>query len=346
MDTLIKILVVILWNLIIPTLIGYLLTYFLKKEDRDNIALNFVIGLATVLGVFEPITLVAIYFKLSLTLLTHVFGVIWVLLSIASFLLNFKRFYAMIKKTPSILKSLNFFLAGAMLLIMFQAYVYVEYQHIDDDDAFFVATATTSIQSDSLYVQNPYTGYEYNSLPTRYIMSPFSIYYAVMSKITNIQATIYAHTYLPIILLLFVYLVYYIWGSVLFDNSRSIGMFLFFICILNIFGNYSEFTTQSFLLLRLWQGKAILAAGIIPLLIYLCYRIASDEKQSILWSVLFMTTSAASLVTSMGIFFAPISIGCWALVDLIRTKKVKRALMYLFCCLPCALYGIIYIMII
>jgi uncharacterized membrane protein len=131
----------------------------------------------------------------------------------------------------------------------------------------------------------------------------------------------------------------------LFASSSEVGIFLFIICILNLFGNYSEFTTQSFLLLRVWQGKAILAAGIIPLIIYMCYRISADEKQRILWIFLFFTTSAACLVSSMGIFLAPISVGCWALVDLIKARKIKRTLTYFVCCLPCMVCGVIYILI-
>jgi hypothetical protein len=345
MDTLINILFVILWNLIIPTLIGYLLTFFLKKDDRDNIALNFILGLVAVFGIFEPITLVAFYLKVSLTLLTNFMAIIWIALSILSIIINLKRFIRVIKKTREVFKAFNLFMLGAMLLILLQAYVYVGYEHIDDDDAFFVATATTAVVNDNLYVRSPYSGVVYGKLPTRYILSPFSIYYAVMSKLTNIHATIYAHLYLPIILLFFVYMVYYIWGKVLFNNSRSIGMFLLLICILNIFGNYSEFTTQSFLLLRLWQGKAVLAAGIIPLVIYICYRVTKEDRQWTLWGALFLTTSAASLVSSMGIFLTPVSIGCWALVDLFRTRKLKRTLTYMLCCLPCVICGIIYIII-
>jgi len=340
-----KILLILLWNGIVPLLIGYLITYFFKKEDRDNLALNYVLGLVTVFGIFEPITLVAIYLKLSLTLLTNTMLFIWIALCVVSVIVNMKRFSKMIFKIPLVFKGFNFMMAVAMLLIVLQAYVYIEYEHIDDDDAFFVATATTAVENDNLYVRSPYSGLEYEKLPTRYILSPFSIYYAAISKLTGIHATIVAHLYLPIFLLLFVYLIYYLWGKTLFNNPKSTGVFLFFICILNLFGNYSEFTTQSFLLLRLWQGKAVLAAGIIPFIIYLCYRLTKEENQNMLWFGLLMATSAASFVSSMGIFLAPVAVGGWALVDLIWTRKIKKTMLYLGCCVPCMICGIIFIII-
>ena len=39
---------------------------------------------------------------------------------------------------------------------------------------FYVGTATTAVETDSLYAYNPYTGAAYNVLPSRYILSPVS----------------------------------------------------------------------------------------------------------------------------------------------------------------------------
>lgn len=345
MEILINILWILLWNLLIPTLIGYLFTRYLKVDNKDNIALNFTMGFIIVLGVFQPVILVAIYLKISLTLLTIVTKTIWIVLSVVSLFLNWKRVIQSIKKVPLICKSFNIFMVAAILLIIVQAYVYVGYEHVDDDDAFFVATASTAIANDNLYIQSPYSGADYKSLPTRYILSPFSIYYAVMSNLTDIHPSVYAHLFLPIILLIFVYLTYYLWGKEWFSNSESLGIFIILISFMNIFGNYSEFTTQSFLLFRLWQGKAFLAAGIIPYVLYLCYKIRKEDKARVLWITLLLSTSAASHVSSMGIFLAPIVIGVFAVVDSIVRRRVNKLPAFFICCLPCILCGVIYIII-
>jgi hypothetical protein len=317
----------------------------LKAEDKDNIALNYVLGVMVVMGLFEPITLIAIYLKLSFTLLVNVMQMVWIVLSIASIVLNYKRLFRIILKAPQLLRSFSVVMAVVILFILFQAYVYIGYEHVDDDDAFFVATATTTLENNNLYVNSAYSGGEYGTLPTRYILSPFSIYYAVMAKLTGLHPAIYAHLYLPVLMLLLVYFIYYIWGKVLFHDTKSVGIFLFFICVMNLFGNYSEFTTQSFLLLRLWQGKAVLAAGIIPFLLYICYRLTKDGDNKVLWLGMIMSTSAACLVSSMGIFLTPITIGCWALIELVRSRRVKNLLKYITCCLPCVICGIIYVII-
>lgn len=345
MDNLYNILWVFVWNCFIPILIGYFITKFIKTDRKDNLAFNFVVGFIAMLGIFQPITLLAIYFKTSLTLLTLVMKVIWIIVSILSLMLNAKRFIALFKVIPETLRKTRISIIMVLVMFLLQAYAYVGYQHIDDDDAFFVATATTAIENDNLYVKSPYSGLLYTSLPTRYILSPFSIFYAVMSKLTNIHATIYAHLYLPVILLSFVYLVYYLWGKEWFEDSSSLGLFLILVSILNIFGNYTEFTTQTFLLSRLWQGKAILAAGIIPFLLYLCYIIRKIDKPGICWVILIFATSAATHVSSMGIFLTPITVGCFAMVDAVQARKIKRPVKYILSCFPCVVCGVIYLII-
>ncbi|KAB1438261.1 DUF6077 domain-containing protein [Candidatus Galacturonibacter soehngenii] len=339
-----NILLIVLWNLIVPILIGYLITKFMKSDDKNNIAINFLIGFIVMLGIFQPITLIAIYLKVSLTFLTMLVKLVWGTLSIVSIVINHKRIFVTMSHVTIVLKKFNIYLFGALLLIMLQGYSYIAYEHIDDDDAFFVATATTAVANDNLYVKSPYSGVTYKNLPDRYILSPFSIYYAVMSKLTLVHATVYAHLFLPLVLLLFVYMVYYLWGKEWFQKSESLGVYLVLISIINIFGNYSEFTTQSFLLFRLWQGKAFLAAGILPFLLYLCYK-TRKEMEYLFFIALFFGTLAASHVSSMGIFLAPLLIGCWALVDLIMTKKLTRLFCYMLCCLPSILCGLLYVII-
>ena len=63
------------------------------------------------------------------------------------------------------------------ILILFQLVVVVLYAHMDEDDAFYVGTATTAVETDSLYAYNPYTGAAYNVLPSRYILSPVFLHF-------------------------------------------------------------------------------------------------------------------------------------------------------------------------
>ena len=102
----------------------------------------------------------------------------------------------------------------AGILILFQLVVVVLYAHMDEDDAFYVGTATTAVETDSLYAYNPYTGAAYNVLPSRYILSPFPAFLAVTSRLCGgLHPAIVAHTVFPAV---FVFLAY----VVLFQYSR------------------------------------------------------------------------------------------------------------------------------
>lgn len=348
MEILMDVILLVFWNLLIPVLIGYLVTKFVQNEVmKNNIPFNFVIGLIVMMGIFQPITLIGIYLKISLSFLTLIIKITWAILSVLSLILNRKRFILCICDMPSqIKKNCSSIIVIAVILFLVQIYVYVAFEHIDDDDAFFVATATTAVANNNLYINNPYTGGVLKSLPTRYILSPFSIYYAVMSQLIGTHPTVFAHLFLPLILLTFVYMVYYLWGKEWFQNKKSIGIFLIILSFLNIFGNYTEYTTQTFLLSRLWQGKAFLAAGIIPFVIYVCFKIRKEERHLIYWAILLSTTSAATLVSSMGVFLVPVAIGCFAFADCIQSRHLKRLIGYAISCLPCMICGIIYLFII
>ena len=68
------------------------------------------------------------------------------------------------------------------------------------------------------------------------------------------------------------YGIYYLIGYELFEKKhKSALLFVLIMSIINIYGNYSIRTTFSFLLFRIWQGKAVLCNIILPLLIYLFF---------------------------------------------------------------------------
>lgn len=337
----------VIFNGVIPLLTGYMVTFFCKFKNKNSLLLNYVAGMFTMFAVFEPVALILIFSKKELSMLTMVMTGIWVVLAAISAIINRKRILKGIIGLKNIKSNVSPMMIVAVGLIIMQMYVYAQYTHTDDDDAFYVATATTAIQTDTMYRVSPYTGFKYKKIPTRYIMSPFPMYYAVMAKITGINATVYAHLYLPVIMVVIVYGIYYLWSEELFDREKkdSRWIFLSMVSIINIFGGYSIYSAQSFTILRLWQGKAVLEAAIIPFVLYLGYRITKENWDIGTFLTLTAATTSACLVSSMGIFLAPISVGIWALVDLIKEKKIKRMAGYGLSLIPCIICGLLYILI-
>ena len=109
--------------------------------------------------------------------------------------------------------------------------VCVYYAHMDADDAFYVATATTSVHTDSIFAYNPYSGAEYAVLPRRYVLSPFPVLLAVISQLSGgLHPAVTAHTIYPVVFLLAAYLVYHQFGRLWFaEKEESRGCFCFFV---------------------------------------------------------------------------------------------------------------------
>ena len=86
----------------------------------------------------------------------------------------------------------------ALALILLQMYVVVRYAHMDADDSFYVGTAVTDIHTDTIFSISPYTGYAYTKIPSRYILSPFPVFLAVVSQLCGeLHPAIMAHTVFP-----------------------------------------------------------------------------------------------------------------------------------------------------
>jgi len=232
----------------------------------------------------------------------------------------------------------------AVALILFQILMYVCFQHIDDDDAMFVASAVTAVDTDSLFYYNTYTGLVDTSFEMRYVISPFPMLTAIISYLTSIHAAILSHTILPVFWVLLTYMVYYLLSTCLFKNDiKKIYLFLFFACFLNIFGGSTVYRASNFMLVRIWQGKAIIAAVIIPAIIYLAIRTMYQKGKLADWLALCFTMGGASLLSSMGILLAPFTLGILTLNHFISHRNFRTVFYAAAACLPCIISGIIYI---
>ena len=360
----IKVLIAAFVLVVLPIFLGLIVTCFFKKE-RCNLFLSFVIGYIIEFTVFQLFTVPAIYLEWSftklfgfliITLLT-LFGVGFI-----AFIFNlkiiFKDILNFIKKSPKLLLILS------VILIGIQIYAFVGYMHLDDDDSFYVGTATTTIETDTIYKYSAATGEEEleNMLP-RYRIGPFPIFTAFISKIINIHPVIVAHVILPIPFIILVYCVYALIANKIFDeNLNKVFSFVLLMCILNIFGNYSIRSNASFLLMRIWQGKALLANFIIPAILLLVLYAEENNYKFIYMLPILLTMIASVFLTTMGIGIPCVELVLLATVFEFSKIKIKRevnedgkkesthigrSIYNLFkcaiCCIPSIMYLIAYI---
>lgn len=343
-------LIAIVVFLIVPFLLGLLITRFTKNE-KNNIILAYLIGYLIEFAICEIISIPLIFMQkeYNVLLITYVF--IIGILSLISFVINFKSFKEIIldniKKIKELPKLLSIICIG---LILVQMFIYAFYTHIDDDDAFYVGTSVTTVQTNTLYKYSPTTGITSGeNILLRYRLSPFPLYMAVLSSILNIHPTIVAHTIFPVIILPIIYSVYYLLSKEIFkEDKESSILFVILINLLNIFGGYSIRTNFAFLLFRIWQGKALLANLLIPSIWLFVLKAHKNNYKLLDCFILLILVFAANLTTTMAIGFAPISLMGLAfaleLIDFNFKKFIKNILKCLVCCMPSIIYGLIYLL--
>ena len=214
------------------------------------------------------------------------------------------------------------------------------------DDAFFVATTVTTLEENSLFQVNPFTGKNYRELPSRYVLSPFPIFHALISQVVDLHPAIVIHTILPGIYLLFTYGIYWLIGQKLFSDSlERTGWMMLFTSIYLTYTGYSTSTTGSMMLLRIWQGKALLAAAILPMIFYLFLEFLKKKEDFMQYIFMTCVLLACCLVSSMGIITGAILFGCCGIVVAAVRKNIALLGKMALCAIPNVILAIIYLLI-
>lgn len=323
--------------LLVPFLLGLLITRFTEME-KNNVMFNLVAGYILALGLFEVLALPMIYGRKSLSLLISFYGGILLAGAVFSLIINCKRVYQASLDTISEVKRFPLAVWGEIILIFCQVLIYKRYQYTNTDDAFYVASAATSLSTDTIFQYNPYTGELYKNLPSRYVLSPFHAFIAVVSKAVCNHPAIIAHSVFMIWFLLVAYMVYALIGRNLFHGDKEkTGYFLILFTMLTIFSGYSERTSGLFLLIRLWQGKAFLAGILLPLILYLFLRLFREEEVRAClpeWILLVFLMSACCMVSSMGVMLGAVMTGILGLLLALKKRRFSLLVLAFLCCIP------------
>ena len=344
-----KLLMAIVLFLIFPELIGLLVVHFVKKE-KYNLGLALVVGYLIEFGILEILSIITIIKVYSVISLVQKYMIISGILAGVSTIVNFtstleiiKELVKNIKETPKILAIV------VILLIGVQVYFPVKYAHTDEDDSHYVGSAVTDLETNTLYRYASTTG-QITIPHKKYIFSYFMSLYSVVSVLLNTHPAVAAHLVLPIVFIPLVYLAYFQVGKELFDRKKA-WLFLLFMCILNIFGNVSVRTNFTFLLFRIWQGKALMANLILPLAILFMIAANKNEHKFMYYVLLFITSLGGVYTTSMAIGFVLITIMLLGLsFEMAEYKErsliahVRNLVIYLICCMPSLLAGLGYVL--
>lgn len=238
------------------------------------------------------------------------------------------------------------------LLLAFQLYKAFTLTSFDGDDAEYVAQSLVTQQSNTMYLIQPYTGGT-TALDIRHSLAVLPVWIAYIGRMTGIHTTILAHTVLPLLFIPLTYTVYFEIGKRLFkDRKAFLPAFMVVMALLQIFGNVSIYTNETFFLTRTWQGKSLAANFVLAVIVWLLLGIFDREGESAaegrkrsagLWILLGFANLTAGVCTSMVVFLCAMLIGIAAFWLMLARKKFSVLVKAGLVCIPNAVYMLLYL---
>lgn len=329
---------------ILPFCMGALPVRFMKEEHK-SLGMIWVSGWLLMFAVFQLLVVPFIVLEASFLLAIRCYTIVIGILSLISLLAGRNAFADSILKWrgKKFEKGQFPIMVTVLLLVGFQLVAAFYMQYLDGDDSFYVAASLTSQLTDSMYLHTPYYGAA-GPLDTRHALAPTPMFFAWLSEVSGIHVTIICHSYIGILFLGLMYVIYMQLAGSLFPGQRkNRWLFLLFINIWYLFGNASIYAAESFAYTRTWQGKSMFPNLIVPVLFLWMFFLAKEEMDIGEWAMLFVLTLSATFTTSTGVFTVPLLLGLAAVVMAFHKKKPVILAQTGACLVPSLFYGMLYL---
>ncbi len=343
-----------LWGL--PALAGalpvMLLTGGEKKnfERREKMLLAWLTGQTLFWAMFQLVCVPLILREKTLSDVAAVFGGACAALSGIggiSLLVSLKKGkWSVERRRKAYAEKLLF--AVFLLLLLLQLVQAVRLAYGDGDDAYYVAVSAIAQEGDTMYRKLAYTGGA-TELDIRHGLAPFPIWIAFLVRLSGLHTATLAHIGMPLFLIPMAYAVFYLIGKRLWrEEPVKLWTFMVFTQLLVLFGNYSLYSAESFMIARSRQGKAALGSMIFPFMLYLLMLALERLKEGrriggALWLVLTSLVMGACLCSTLGALLSCMLIGVAGLCAAVSYRRPGILVPLAGACVPALVYAYLYI---
>ena len=317
--------------------IGIILSKLIKNEKK---ILNYLYGFLLLIGVNQIILTPCILLHTSFKTAYYLVIAINLLLVISSYFIK-KPINNRLKKRCKLNKK-DISTIVMCLLIFLQIILTTITYKSNADDSFYVSLSASSIDNESIYIEEPSMGYnsEESLLTITEQIPTYELQIAIWSKISGINPAIMCHSVLPMIIIFMTYLAFYKFAKV-FLNEKYSKVFLIIMSIILLFTGFSTKFRTGCLLLKTWQGKAIFFNIGMTMVIASLIRIDKKiEKKDII--ILGISNLFSIALTSTAIFLIPFLYLGFGILKLIKWKW-KDILYLIISFIPMIIYILIYI---
>lgn len=357
----VEILSIIFWMFVIPLCIGLIPMRWIPEEKR-NIGMVFIAGYLVLLPLCWLVAVPAILLVKynSFLVMVRIYTVLVGAAAITGIGLTSLK----IKKSGRIALKPSFRWRGIsaeekiewilfLALVAFQLYKAFTLASFDGDDAEYVAQSLVTQQSNTMYLIQPYTGGT-TSLDIRHSLAVLPIWIAYVGRMTGIHTTILAHSVVPFVFIPLTYIVYFEIGKQLLQKKKEfLPAFMVIMALLQMFGNVSIYTNETFFLTRTWQGKSLAANFVLPLIVCLMLWIfdkgkeeQEEEKKNMsgLWLLLWLANMTAGVCTSMVVFLGAVMVAIMAFWMMVAERKFSILVKAGIVCIPNVVYMLLYLL--
>ena len=342
MINLVSVLMIIVWAVIVPYLLGNLVSR-VCGDRRGVVTMSIAYGfmLMCVLFLFAAVPMILL--RTPFHVLKYVWVGITVSLSVISLILIRKDKGQKTLGTAEFVRGIlsDRFTAciAAMIIIVFETGLLTFKMHVDTDDARFVAEAMEAVENDSMLLRHPITG-QYFGVATgeqrKDITAPYPVFIGLFSSLTGVHPAICAHTVFPFLYIPLSYLVFALAGDWLFEGDiRRKGLFLLFLSLIHLFSFETIYAAGYTLLTIIWQGRSVAAMIMLPLLWYILIKISDKEKISAGDYILIMVACLANaMLSNMAALFAFLMSLAYMTVVAVRRRSIRTAVFSIFSIIP------------
>lgn len=221
--------------------------------------------------------------------------------------------------------------------------------YADGDDAYYVAVSAITENADTMYLKLPYTGGA-TGLDVRHGLAPMPIWIAYLARLSGIRSVTVAQIAVPLVLIGMFYGIFFLLGGRLFgQRGRRLPLFLVITELLVLFGGYSLYSAENFLVARTAQGKAILGNLVLPMLILLLLVLLERLSQGEpcphgLWVLWWSVMLTGCLCSTQGAALVCLLTAVVGLCGAVTFRKWRFLLpLAASCVFPCV-YAVLYLL--
>lgn len=195
------------------------------------------------------------------------------------------------------------------------------------DDATYVAYAADALELGYVGSIDAYTGVG-GALSVQRAIQTSLVFPSFLSKISGVSVATIEHTVLHIQLIVLAYCIYFYMADELFNKREYKLLFISMISVFYIFGYHSHYSLTFRLLGPNYQGKAILAVSLTPLIfIFLVKKLSGPYEWKSGLLLMILSLSAVSL-TLWGVGTLLVIISIPIILSLFRKERQWRHLLY------------------